>query len=337
MIAQHWNKVVRKDYNNKLKIRDYITFGDLGKPYLDRYLKMIGEPITNEFDERVLRIFDAGHVMEFIVLRALTMAGLLNVKQEYVEIPRTDKSLRVMGYLDCTIGGFVNWQQAEEIIKRHLDEYKLNLDDQLLEQKAINIIQGLKEEYSNGEIEEMLVEVKSINSMAFWAHKNRDRQGNFIGYPHNKLQLYGYQKAKQIKKGLLFYISKDDFVLEEIGQLLGDEKLEALFKEDTEKMTNYFLTKTEPPKEEDIVWNEQKKTFEANWRIERSNYLTRITGKSKEQWQMETDKLVREKNLELKWKRQAEEHGFNIDGLTTEEIKKMCMKRNRELERIKNR
>ena len=278
MIQEHWNRVVRKDFGNQTKVRDYISFSDLGKIYIDRYYKMKGEPVTNPFDERTLRIFDAGKVMEFIVLRALTMTGLLNQKQKFVEIPATATRLKCLGYLDCTIGGFPDWDLAEKRIREHLAEYKLSLDDQLLEQKAIQIIEGLRIPYPKGFQKEMLVEVKSINSMAFWAHKNRDKAGNFLGYDHNKLQLYGYMKATGLESGLILYISKDDFVLEEVGLTLGNEQLEAKFNEDIELMTAYYRNEEVPPKAEEIVFNEQKQSFELNWAVERSNYLTKIYG-----------------------------------------------------------
>lgn len=333
MIAAHWNKTVRKD-KPTIKPRDYISFSDVGKPFLDRYLKMKAEPVTNPFQDRVLRIFDAGNVMEFIVLRALTMAGILNKKQEFVEIPSSEKQLKQLGFLDATIGGFVDWKHAEETIRQHLTEYKLSLDDQLLEQKAVNIIEGLSSEYKHGLIPEMLIEVKSINSMAFWAHKNRDEKGNFLGYEHNKLQMYGYMKATGIERGLLVYISKDDFVIEEIALLLGDRKLEEMYNTDVEMMTEYYKTNIEPPKEEDVVWNNRKKTFEINWRLLRSNYLTRITGLEKEVFEEQARKKVNELNLEQKWRNQAKEYGFDVTELTTKEIKKMCMARNRELKKM---
>jgi len=332
LIQAHWNKTTRKPYPPKK--RDYITFGDLGTSFLDRYYKMNAEPVTNDFDERVLRIFDAGNVMEFIVLRALAMAGILNTKQTYVEIPATEGRLKVMGYLDATIGGFADWDKAKETIERHLEEYKLSLDKELLEQKAISIIEGLRVAYPDGKIEEMLIEVKSINSMAFWAHKNRDKAGNFLGYDHNKMQAYGYMKATGLKKGLLLYISKDDFVMEEIGLILGNEKMEEMFYKDVNTMSNYYLNDIVPPAEPEILWNDKKKCYESNWKLERSSYLTKITGKEKEVWIEETGKKVRELNLVEKWKNQAKEHGFDVTGLTIEAIKKMCMARNRELNKI---
>lgn len=333
MIQEHWNRITPKSYPPKA--RDYITFSDLGQSYLDRFYKMNAEPVTNDFDERVLRIFEAGNVMEFIVLRALAMAGILNSKQKYVEIPANKKHLRVMGFHDATIGGFADWDKAKEIIERHLQEYKLSLDTEMLEQKAISIIKGLKQVYPSGHMEEMMVEVKSINSMAFWAHKNRDEKGNFLGYEHNIMQTYGYMKATGLKKGILLYISKDDFVIEEIGLILGDEKLEKLFNDDIEAMTKIYKSKKLPPAEPELLWNDSKKQYERNWKLERSPYLTKITGLKKEDWIEQIKKKVNGLNLEQKWRNQAKEHGFDVSGLTTAEIKKECMARNREINKLR--
>lgn len=328
MIQEHWNRIVPR-VRKETKTRDYITFSDLGKPYLDRYFKMKGVEPTNDFDDRVLRIFDAGRVWEFIILRALTLAGILNQKQTYVEIPATTGRLRVMGFLDCTIGGFVNWEDAEKKIEQHLAEYKLSIDNEIVERKALGIIEGLRKQYPTGNIPEILVEVKSINSMAFWAHKNRDEQGNFLGYIHNKLQMFGYMKATGIKDGILLYQSKDDGVMEEMGLSLGNEEMSRLYNEDVETMSGFYLTNTQPPKEDDIVWNDKKKMYEANWRIERSPYLTLITGLEKEKWIEKTNKEVNALNLEYKWKLRAIEMGLDIKGMETPEVKKLVMAKDR--------
>lgn len=276
IIQPNWNRIVRKEYPPK--VRDYIRASDLGKSYVDRYYSMMGAEVTNPFQERVLRIFDAGKVMEFIVLRALTMAGILNQKQSWVEYPAGPNNLRVVGYLDATIGGFVDWEQARQIMLDHLAEYKLEMDDQVIEQKAMAIIEGLREVYPNGWSEEMLVEVKSINSMAFWAHKNRDADGNFLGYPHNKLQLYGYLKATQLRYGILLYISKDDFTLEELPVINGDPELEDRFQTDITTMTRHWREKDVPNAEPEIVYNDRKGVFETNWDVGRSLYLKAIYG-----------------------------------------------------------
>lgn len=275
IIQDHWNKTVRR--TNSTKSRDYIVFSDLGRPFIDRYWKMKGEPVTNDFEDRVLRIFDGGKISEIIVLRALVMAGLLNQKNKYVEIPATEKRLRQMGFLDCTIGGHIDFAKAKRLIEEYLTTYNLKIDNQLIEQKALNIIEGMKDKY-NGEMEEMLVEVKSINSMSFWAHKNRDINNNFIGYPHNELQAYGYMKATGLEKGILLYLSRDDYVMHEVGLILGNERLEKMYAEDVETMTEYYLTDKEPPKEQEVVYEERERKFAINWRVARSVYLTKIYG-----------------------------------------------------------
>lgn len=328
MIQEHWNRIVPR-VGKEVKQRDYISFSDLGKPYLDRYYKMNGVEPTNDYDERVLRIFDAGRVWEFIFMRAMTLAGILNQQQKYIEIPATEDRLLVMGYLDATIGGFVDYTMAQETIQKHLSEFKLSLDDQIIERKAMSILEGLQKDYPNGNIPEILTEFKSINSMAFWAHKNRDDKGKFLGYPHNKLQHYGYMKGSGIERGLLVYLSKDDGMIEELAMTLGNPEMEKLFNEDVKMMSYYYLNKITPPKEEDIVWNEQKKCYETNWKIERSPYCDLITGMEKEKWIEQTNKAVNAMNLDLKWKNRAVEMGLSIEGMETPEIKKMVMAKDR--------
>lgn len=301
IIQPHWNKITRRPVMNKK--RDYIAFSDIGKPYIDRFHKMNGEPITNEFDERVLRIFDAGRVIEFIVLRALSMAGILNKKGEYVEIPETKTTLRQMGYLDATIGGFVDFDHAKDIIEKHLQEFRLTLDEALIEQKALQVIEGLR----GKTLEEMILEVKSINSMSFWAHKNRDEQGNFLGFPHNLLQTYGYMKATALNKGVLLYVSKDDFVVHETGVILGQENLEETYQTDILTMTEYYRSGKEPPKEEEIIYNEREKRFELNWMVGRSAYLTKIYGyKDQKDFEEKKRSKLNEINLALKHLREFE-------------------------------
>ena len=319
MIQQHWNKIVRNENRNKPKVRDYISMSDLGKPYIDRYYKMLGEPITNEFDDRVLRIFDAGRVIEFIVLRALTMAGILHKKQIEVNVPATDDTLPLYGYLDSVVGGFADWENAKEVINKHLVEYGLDLDDELLEQKAISIIEGLQADFPNGQIPETLVEIKSINSMAFWAHKNRDEKGNFLGYPHNKLQLYGYQKGTGIKNGLLVYLSKDDFTMEELGQVLGNEEMERKYQEDIKTISFHVKNKIVPKPEDEMVYNPLDGVFEVNWKVARSSYLTKIYGyKTVEDLEARHHQTVLDLNRALRHLRKAKDIQHKLDVHTSE-------------------
>ena len=277
MIAEHWNRTDRRQ-KRELLPRDYIYFSEIGMPFCDRYCKMKGMPPTNDFEDRTLRIFDAGRVTEFIVLRALTLSGLLKEKQPELEIPATDTMLRVRGRADAIIGGFVDYDHWKDELIKHLKEYGLNIDNELIESKAVGIIDGFKETFGEKNLPEMIIEVKSVNSLAFWAHKNKDADGKFRGYPHNLLQCYGYMVARQIGQGMVLYVSRDDMVMEEVPVFLSNDEMKFCFEADIMTMTKRFASADLPPKEEIIVYNERDRKMELNWRVERSTYLSYIYG-----------------------------------------------------------
>lgn len=58
----------------------------------------------------------------------------------------------------------------------------------------------------------------------------------------------------------------------------GNVALNEAWEKDVSTMTKYYRDNVEPPKEDDIVWDEHKKVWNYNWMIERSNYFTHITG-----------------------------------------------------------
>lgn len=277
LIQNQWNRVVRKDWPTKP--RSHVRASEIGMSFVDRYMSMMGTPPSNPFSDRTLRIFDAGRVIEFIVLRALALAGILHKKQGWLELPQTEDHLKVVGRLDALIGGVVDWEEARKRVLDHLAEYKLDLDEELLEGKAMAIIDGLKAEYPKGWPEEMIVEVKSISSMAFhYSRKNQDEQGNFMGYPHNKLQLMAYLEMSGLRQGILFYVSKDDFTLREISVVKDDTELRDALYTDLRTITRYYRNREVPPKESEIVYNDRKGAFETNWTLGRSLYMTKIYG-----------------------------------------------------------
>ena len=276
IISEYWNGVVRRE--NETKLRNYIRASDIGKPYIDRYMQMTGVEPTNPFPDRVLRIFNAGKVIEFIVLRSLAMAGILNRHQKWVEIPETEEHLKIVGYLDATIGGFDTWDVAQGRMEKNMEQFKLDMDDDFVREYATKVFNGLREQYPGGWTEEMLVEIKSINSMAMNKKDLKDDDGNFAGYEHNALQLYAYLKATGLRQGILLYVSKDDFRLEELYIQVGDSNLEDLYWEDITTMTRYYRNGVVPPKEDEIIYNPKKDKFELNWKVTRSSFLTHIYG-----------------------------------------------------------
>lgn len=289
-ISQIWNEKLTI-LKTEVKKRDYISASDLGGSFLDRYLKMTGVKPSNDYDERTLRIFDAGNSFEWLITNTLKLAGIVQKLQSEIEIPATKNTLKVRGFADCIIGGLPDWDKAREQIKKE------TLPEWLLD-KAGKLVGVLEKEYPDG-IEPTVVEIKTINSRAFWGMKNRNPDGVFTGYDHHKLQLLTYLLGQEIKDGRLFYISKDDLMLEELA-VKPTEELVKKWQEDVEEMSCYYLNQIEPDPEPAVVFNKQRNHYETNWKLARSPYLTYITGKDKDVWQYETTQEVKRLNLELK-------------------------------------
>lgn len=290
-IQDIWNEKLRVNDTEYLP-RNYIRASEIGYPMLDRYYRMKGVAPTNPFSDRVLRIFDAGRLFEWLVEKVFMEAGILVETQKELTIPATDKLLEVRGHFDHKVGGNVEWGVARERVK----------DEQFpewIEERALKLISELEQKYPKG-LREIIAEIKSINSMSFWAHKKRDRDGMFKGYDHHKLQLFTYLTADDMVEGRLFYVSKDDLTLEEVP-VFRTPHLKEMWDADITAMSNYYLTNTEPPKEDYIVFNNETGKFESNWRVGRSNYLTKITGFEDEAaWKESIKEEVQARNKELK-------------------------------------
>lgn len=286
-IQEAWNKELEAERRD-IKERNYINASDLGGSFLDRYYKMKGIQPSNPYESRVLRIFAAGNEFHHLLQKVFEKIGILKSKEKLVIIPEADKTLKVLGYYDMELGGFADWNEARKRIK----EYGFSV---FIEAASLRIIDIFEKEFPKG-LDPILCEIKSINSNAFWAKK--DYIG--AGYPHHKLQLYTYLKALNLPEGRLLYVSKDDLSLQEGLVMLDSKELAEEWNKDIETMTDFYRKDIVPPKEDDIVFNEEKKRYEINWRVARSPYLTKITGKSKEEWEKETRSKVNFKNKEFK-------------------------------------
>lgn len=275
----------------EIKMRDYILATDVGKPFLDRYYKMTGEPETNPMEPRILRIFTAGNEFHFLMRRVFRKIGFLLDYEQRIEIPATSTSLKIVGYYDMKIGGKVNLIEAEKMI---------NSEDfsDFVKAKALKCAKYFAEKYPEG-LEPTIVENKSVNSLAFVAHQQGRGYLRDV-YPHHALQLYTYLKATGIRQGRLLYISKDNLLIEEHLVSLGDKSWEELWQLDVKTMSDFYKNKVLPPREPDIVKDEKGK-YKPNWRIERSQYLTKITGfKDKKEWLKYAKGLAKEENKKAK-------------------------------------
>jgi hypothetical protein len=289
-IAQIWNGQLEQEQRSA-KMRDYISAGDLGGSFLDRYYKMMGIEPTNPYEPRVLRIFSAGNEFHHLIDTVFRKIGILKSCEKYVEIPEDEERLKVLGYYDALIGGFSDWDLARERVKES------DLSD-FVKSASLALIDNFENRLPNG-LEEVLCEIKSINSLAFWNRKNYLG----VGYPHHRLQLYTYMKATGIKKGILLYVSKDDLMLEECPIIMPNPVLEEEWQNDVRTMTKYYRNKIVPEKEPDVVFNKDRKRYEVNWKLLRSPFLTKITGMKKEDFEKEVKQKVKEKNKEMKEKK----------------------------------
>lgn len=282
-----WNDLITEE--RQAKPRNHIRASEIGRPFLDRYLQMKGIPYTNPFPARVKRIFDCGLIFEDAVERIFRMLGILIDSQAEVVLER-EGLLKVVGHYDQRIGGKVDVEKAQRVIAdENTPDWMKNRASKLLLELAATHPEGLKT---------MITEIKTVNSMAFWAHKNMNPEtGMFRGYDHHKLQILTYLMATEEEQGRIFYISKDDLTLMELGVMRDNQALRALWEEDIATMTKYYTENIEPPKADDIVWDPHKKLWVFNWEIERSNYFSLITGKKTiEEWQIALKDELKKKN-----------------------------------------
>lgn len=287
-ISDIWNNLTVKE--NTAKPRDYIRASEIGKPFLDRYLAMKGVQSTNPFEARILRVFDTGYVFEVdVVEKMFKLLGLLQDAQKEVVV-MLPGSLKVVGHFDHKIGGPIDVEKAKKEI------YDPNTSP-WMRRRALQLLDSLVATYPNG-LKTLIADVKTVNSMAFWAHKNQDPQtGFFKGYDHHKLQLLTYLIAEKEAEGRLFYISKDDLTLMEAPVSANDITLRQIWQEDIYAMTKYYNNNQEPPKEDDIIFNERKNVWEFNWAVMRSPYFSLITGKKTvDEWQMALKEELKTKN-----------------------------------------
>jgi len=284
--SQIWNKSLEQREERAMSFRNRIWASELGGAHIDRYLKMNGIPYSNPMEPRSLRKFEAGNLMEWVVGLVLKRAGILMENQTWLGY-QYPGLLEVSGKLDYKAGGNPDWGKAEKEIK----ELGLPL---FFDRATKQIIEYLKKTYPNG-LSEVVLEIKSCSAFMF------DKYAESGANPNHKLQAYHYLKATGLTEAHIVYISKDDLRMAEYGVMAG--QLEEEYKKDIETITNYFRSKIEPPKEKEIVFENDR--FSANWKVAYSNYLTKLYGYKN---QAEFDEKTRGKVAKWNrvWKRKNE-------------------------------
>lgn len=131
------------------------------------------------------------------------------------------------------------------------------------------------------------LEVKSVNSRAFWYVERQNKgnwyQGFYIPY---HLQLYTYITAKSAKYGILLFISRDDTTTAQIYVQKGKSSLSEAWEKWMTDMATYYREKKEPPKPplyvEGKKYNRSTRKYdtvmEVNKQLEFSSFRERIVG-----------------------------------------------------------
>jgi len=307
-IADIWNETLL-EREREVVARNYIRASEVGTSMLDRYYKMKGEPFTNKFDPRILRVFEAGRLYEWLVRIVLMKSGLLRAEQTEVKIE--GNHLPVIGHLDFVAGGKPDWDQSKKILP--MLEY-LQFPTGMLT-VAENLMKQIEEKYPDG-LPPLVYDIKSINSMVFWKHNKNESLTT--AYNHHALQVYTYMKGLGLKEGRVLYISKDDLTLGEV-RIEVDKVLDEQWIRDIMEISNYYTSNTLPESPKPIIWSGKK--YELNWMLTRSNYFTKITGidqGSRDAWDSTMGKLVNRANYRVKAILK------NKDTLTASQLQYLC-------------
>lgn len=302
-----WNEIlVSTRKNRNIEPRTHIWATEIGKNFYERYLKMQGVKPTREIEERVLRKFAAGEIFEELIGQYLSKIGLVQSAQEHIVIPETDQHLKVSGKIDY-VAGMPNWDEATKAVVGENE----NIDDlDFSQQVLLKLITEMKEKYPNG-LSDVIFEIKTINSMVFWAKKDYLNEA----YPFHIMQIYTYLKYKNLPEGHIVYLSKDDLTIKEMVVRYPDEKLEKLWNDDVLAMTNYIRTETEPPKPASVIFDprghyafQKNKVkykcagmWKENWEVKFSQYFDMVTGfDTEEEWLNSLKPEISARNKELK-------------------------------------
>lgn len=271
--ATIWNESLEKGRPERLlEVRDHIWAGEIGGAYIDRYLKMKAVTPTNPPNPRSMRKFEAGNMIEWIVELVLRRAGILIDSQEWLEYQYPDL-LRVTGKLDFLAGGEPDWEKAKAEV------HALKLPD-FFNRGTAAIIAHFQTKYPTG-LDKIVIEVKSCSLFMFERYEKVGANNNHV------LQLFHYLKAKNLPEGHIVYVCKDDLRMLEFEVKNPDPKVEAIYKDDIEKMTAFINNNEQPPLEKELLFDEEVGRFSQNYKVGYSNYLTKLYG-YKDQFEYDT-------------------------------------------------
>ena len=261
--AQVWNESLEQVLKKDLKPRTHLWASELGKSPIDIWLKLKAISYSNEPNARSLRKFEAGNFFEWVVSLILKRAGILKESQRWSSY-QYPGLLEVTGKADFIAGGKIDLRMFEQ------EFLNLGLPD-VFQKAGERVINYLLEKYPDG-LEEMPLEIKSVSAFMFDAMQKTEKSSK-----NHRIQVFHYLKSENRPKANLVYICRDDLRLMEFP-ILNPGPVEEEYKQAIETLSKYALSDTEPPKEEEILFDSDFGKFVKNWNVEYSNYLTKLYG-----------------------------------------------------------
>ena len=158
--------------------------------------------------------FEAGNLFERVVGLVLVSAGILIYDNKKCEIPADEDHLRISVRPDFVAGGKPDWEKSKKQIENEA-LFKLLPN---LKSIAEQLVEHFKEKYPEG-LKPIVFEIKTVNSMVFWAKKDYLADA----YPQHKLQTLAELKSLGMDEGKIFYMSKDDLTTAEFTVMIFND------------------------------------------------------------------------------------------------------------------
>ena len=267
--------------------RDYLWATDLGRAPVDVFLSMRGEKPTNPPNARSMRKFHAGNVWEGYFYMVLWAAGILKQSQSHL-VHQYPGLLKVTGRQDFLAGGVGDWEKARVIMRNvpFIEPFRYFID---------NMINGFEKAYGNKELKTIVIEAKSVSSFMFERYMKTGKANL-----HHEIQSFHYLKAQGLDEAHVAYINKDDSMMLECG-VFNPSAVEDEYKKRIAMLTRYIKSGEQPANEPEVLFDDDFVKFSTNWRIEYSQYLSKLYGyKTPEEYRERWDATVASFNRTFK-------------------------------------
>lgn len=321
--SQIWQENFNMLQDRPLQKRNHIYASELGGSFYDRYLKMNAVPYSNPFNPRSKGKMYAGKFFESVVKMVLIGTGIYQKAQLRSEV-ELKNCLRVSGRMDFIAGGNIDWDAAKVNAETMKQMFAFCFDDlsPFVNHMTDNIVTHFQNLFGKSPLMPKIMEVKSVSGFVYQLIERggKPRRGHPLQTLHYLLG------SKEIEKGLITYISREDVSMQEFD-ITAEKALLKEYKDDVATMTHYYnegatnFKKHIPPTDPEVQFEEASFKFVKNNKVEYSPYLTMGYGyKSIEEFDDKWGKRITKWNTAF---RRSALEGYVPPGLTpTGKLKK---------------